>query len=250
MNTSSILITGAAGALGRVVFRCLQRDGLRVRGFDRYSCPWDGEVDWVLGDLQSPQDCQRALVGVGTLIHLAAVPDDAPFETDLIPSNILGLHHLLEAAKKLAVQKILIASTGQVVWEPLNHGPWPIRANAAPSPRSWYALTKVFAEQAGLVLARDHGIDVMNIRLGACPRSAQHAEVIGQDDIARDVYLSPRDLGHFFSLAVAVDWKGLHCLNAASAPLVQERLSLAEAKALIGYEPRDCWPMGAEAYWL
>ena len=100
MNTSSILITGAAGALGRVVFRCLQRDGLRVRGFDRYSCPWDGEVDWVLGDLQSPQDCQRALVGVGTLIHLAAVPDDAPFQTDLILSNILGLHHLLEAAKR------------------------------------------------------------------------------------------------------------------------------------------------------
>ena len=145
---TTILVTGAAGALGRVVFASLQREGYRVRGFDRLCCPWSDPMDWVTGALQSAQDCQRALQGVGIVIHLAAVPDDAPFESDLIPSNILGLYNLLEAAKESGVQRVLMASTGQVVWEPLNHGPWPVRAHAAPSPLSWYALTKVFAEEA------------------------------------------------------------------------------------------------------
>ncbi len=103
---TTILVTGAAGALGRVVFARLQREGYRVRGFDRLCCPWSDQMDWVTGVLQSVQDCQRALQGVGILIHLAAVPDDAPFELDLMPSNILGLHHLLEAAKESGVQRI------------------------------------------------------------------------------------------------------------------------------------------------
>ena len=94
-------------------------------------------MDWVTGALESAQDCQRAFQGLGILIHLAAVPDDAPFESDLMPSNILGLHHLLEAAKESGVQRIQMASTGQVVWGPLNHGPWPVRAHVAPSPLSW-----------------------------------------------------------------------------------------------------------------
>ena len=133
-----------------------------------------------------------------------AVPDDAPFESDLMPSNILGLHYLLEAAKESGVQRILMASTGQVVWEPLNHGPWPVRAHVAPSPLSWYALTKVFAEEAGKVMARDFGMDVMMVRLGACPRSPEHAQQIGADPIARDVYFSPGDLAQFFKLAVSM----------------------------------------------
>ena len=94
-------------------------------------------MDWVTGALQSAQNCQRAFQGLGILIHLAAVPDDAPFESDLMPSNILGLHHLLEAAKESGVQRIQMASTGQVVWGLLNHGPLPVRAHVAPSPLSW-----------------------------------------------------------------------------------------------------------------
>jgi len=35
---TTILVTGAAGALGRVVFASLQREGYRVRGFDRPCC--------------------------------------------------------------------------------------------------------------------------------------------------------------------------------------------------------------------
>lgn len=95
-------------------------------------------MDWVAGALQSAQDCQRAFQGLGILIHLATVPDDAPFESDLMPSNILGLYHLLEAAKESGVQRILMDSTGQVVARgPLNHGPWPVRAHVVPSPLLW-----------------------------------------------------------------------------------------------------------------
>ena len=43
-------------------------------------------------------------------------------------------------------------------------------------------------------------------------------------------------------------WQGFHCLNATSRPLDQERLSLEEAKDLLGYEPVDQWPDGLEGY--
>ena len=57
------------------------------------------------------------------------------------------------------------------------------------------------------------------------------------------------DLAQFFKLAVSMPWEGFHCLNAASRPLDQERLSLEEAKDLLGYEPVDQWPDAVEAYW-
>ena len=246
---SSILVTGAAGALGRIVFNALKAEGHHVLGFDQSPCPWDREEDWLVGSLTSMEDCMVAMKGRSVLVHLAAVPDDAPFERALMPSNLLGLHHVLEAARHQGVQRVLLASSGQVVWEPITKGPWPVPARHAPGPLSWYALTKVFAEQAGAVYARDYHMDVMAIRLGACPRHPQHAKDIGADLMVRDVYLSPGDLSAFFRLAVTQDWAGYHCLNAASRPIQQERLSLVEARSLLGFEPQDQWPMNCEQYW-
>lgn len=248
-NKPSILITGAAGTVGRIVFMALKADGLDVRGFDRSSCTWDQNANWITGSLTSPMDCRKALKGRSILIHLAAVPDEAPFETDLMPSNILGLHNILEAARIQGAHRILLASTGQVVWTPLNEGPWPVSAQHPPDPRSWYAMTKIFAECAGKVYARDHGMDVMSIRLGACPRDSKHAQEISEDPIARDAYLSPNDLATFFRLAVSIDWRGYHCLNATSQSIERERLSLSEAKSLLGFFPKDHWPVDMESFW-
>ena len=49
-------------------------------------------------------------------------------------------------------------------------------------------------------MARDYGMDVMMVRLGAYPRSSEHAPQIVADPIARDVYFSPGDLAQFFRL--------------------------------------------------
>ena len=90
MNTSNIvLVLGSAGRIGQAVVAELQRRKLPVRGFDRVKTP--GVDDCVVGDITVGGDLKRAATGVGTLIHLAATPDDDDFLARLLPNNIVGV---------------------------------------------------------------------------------------------------------------------------------------------------------------
>lgn len=96
----------------------------------------------------------------------------------------------------------MLAGTGQVVWHQRFTGPLPIRTDAQPTPRGWYAATKVFQEAAGRAFAEAHGLSVVAARLGWCPRTREHAEELAATDWGPDVYLSTGDAGRFFAQAV------------------------------------------------
>src|SRR5205085_4089213 len=169
------------------------------RGFDRVPTP--GLADWVVGDLTDAASVQRAMEGVRALVHLAATPDDDDFLTKLLPPNIIGVYHVLEAARLAGVRRLVLANSGQVVWWQHFTGPLPIRADVPPTPRGWYAACKVFQEAAGRAYAEAHGLSVIAARLGWCPRSRDHAEELAATDWGPDVYLSAGDAGRFFALA-------------------------------------------------
>ena len=139
--------------------------------------------------------------GVKAVVHLAATPDDDDFFTKLLPNNIVGVYHILEAARLAGVRRLVLASSGQVVWHQRFTGPLPIGADVPPTPRGWYAATKVFQEAAGRAYAEAHGMSVIAARLGWCPRTREHAEELAATDWGPDVYLSPGDAGRFFALA-------------------------------------------------
>src|SRR5207248_9884556 len=113
------------------------------------------------------------------------------------PHNIIGVYHVLEAARLAGVRRIVLASSGQVVWWQRMNGPLPVRAADPPTPRSWYAATKMFQEGAGRALAEGHGISVIAVRLGWCPRSREQVQDILRTPWGPDVYLSPADAGRF-----------------------------------------------------
>src|SRR5438874_8118639 len=148
-RASTILLTGSAGRIGQAALRELRARGHAVRGFDRVPTP--GLADAVVADLTDAAAVGRACAGAGTLIHLAATPDDADFLTELVPNNVIGVYHVLEAARAAGVKRLILASSGQVVWWQRMKGPWPIAADAAPTPRGWYAACKVFLEAAARV---------------------------------------------------------------------------------------------------
>ncbi len=241
----SVLITGSAGRIGRAVVRELKSRGHAVRGFDRVPTP--GLADSLVGDITDGPAVRRAVQGVGALIHLAAIPDDDDFLTQLLPNNIVGVYHVLEAAREAGVRRVVLASSGQVVWWQRFSGPLPIGADAAPTPRGWYACTKVFQEAAGRSFAEAHGLSVIAARLGWCPRNAAHIEELRTVEWAKDVYLSPADAGRFFACAIEAPADLRYALvYACSRPLAQVYYDAAPARDLLGYEAQDQWPQGIE----
>jgi uronate dehydrogenase len=242
---STVLVTGSAGCIGQAAVRELKARGRPVRGFDRVPTP--GADESVVGDLTDFTAVRRAIDGAGVLIHLAATPDDDDFPTKLLPNNVLGIYHVVEAARLAGVRRLVLASSGQVVWWQRFRGSLPITADAPPSPRGWYAATKLFAEAAGRAAAEAHGMSVVAVRLGWCPRDRDHVEELARTDWGPDVYLSPGDAGRFFACAVeAPVAPGFAAVYACSRPVRQFVYDPRPAKDLLGYEPRDTWPEGVE----
>jgi nucleoside-diphosphate-sugar epimerase len=227
------------------VVKELRSRGHDVRGFDLVATP--GLADMVLGDLTNVEAVRRAMQGVTSLVHLAATPDDDDFLARIVPNNIIGVHHVLEAARDVGVRRMILASSGQVVWNTRLTGPWPVGVDVQPSPRYWYAAAKMFLEGAGRAFADAFGISVIAVRLGWCPRTREQVEEIAAADWAQDVYLSPNDAGRFFASAVeAATPISFAVVYATSKPVKILRYDLETTKKLIGYEPQEQWPMGIE----
>jgi nucleoside-diphosphate-sugar epimerase len=241
-----VLVTGSAGRIGRAAVAELQARGHAVRGLDRVAAP--GLNDMVVGEITDPAAVRQAMAGIDTLIHLAATPDDVDDPVQqLFPSNIVGVYHVLEAARAAGVARLILASSGQVVWGQRLTGPWPIRADVVPTPRSWYAATKMFQEAIGRSFADSHGMSVIVVRLGWCPRTPGQVQEIRESAWAQDVYLSPGDAGRFLACAVEAPAElRFAIVYATSRPIRPPRLDLTPAKEHLGYEPRDTWPQGIE----
>jgi nucleoside-diphosphate-sugar epimerase len=244
-ESQTVLVTGSAGRIGRSVVRELKARGHRVRGFDLAATP--GADESLTGNLTDAAAVRRAAEGVNALVHLAATPDDDDFVTKLLPNNLLGVYHVLEAARLAGVRRLALASSGQVVWWQRFTGPLPIGADVPPTPRGWYAAAKVFLEAAGRSYAEAHGLQVVAARLGWCPRTRTDVEELARTDWGPDVYLSPGDAGRFFACAVEAQTAfRFAVVYAYSKPVRVEVYDPRPARQLLGYEPRDAWPQGTD----
>jgi nucleoside-diphosphate-sugar epimerase len=260
MNTQHILVTGSAGRIGRAVVKALLARGYQVRGFDRVPTPDLESTASIVGELTDPNALRQAATGVQSVIHLAATPDDARFPrgqppndgdnflSELLPSNIIGAYHLLETARILSIPRLILASTGQVVDGYLRDQQLPVTVSLPPRPRYLYACTKVFLEALGQAYADQHGLTVLVVRLGWCPRPGQ-IEEIRASRLGQDLYLSPGDAGRFFTAAVeAATLPRYAVVYAASHFTHRMAYDLGPAERLLGYVPQDRWPIGAEDF--
>ncbi len=242
---SSVLVTGSSGRIGRAVVTELMQRGHRVRGFDRVPVSEGGPKEFVQGDLLDRAALERAMVGMDCLVHLAATPDDADFIAEILPNNLLGVYHVLESARLAGVRRLVLASSGQVNWWQQREGRIPVTTSDLPSPRYWYAAAKMFLESIGQGFAMTHGLDVVAVRLGWCPRTVEQQREIAAESWAQDVYLSPGDAGRFFACAVETPGPlGYAMVFAASRPRAQDRFDPGPARRLLGYAPQDTWPEG------
>ena len=239
-----VLVTGATGAIGSVVAQHLLARGHYVRGFARKENP--DIQDYVVGDLSDRNAVRRAVKGMETVVHLGAYPDDADFLETLLEPNVRGLFHICDAAREFGVQRLSLASTLQTV---AGHGspPRPIRVEEGPAPLNHYALTKVWAEEMGKMVARVHGLSVVNVRIGWLPRNAHDAQAIQESKEGPDHFFSHADAQRFYGRVVESPTPGpgeAVTVFATSKPAHGERLDLEPARRILGYEPQDVFPNG------
>jgi uncharacterized protein YbjT (DUF2867 family) len=69
--TSSILVTGGTGTLGRLVVRRLHDAGYDLRVFSRRSHAAKDGIEFITGDLATREGIEPAVDGVETIVHLA-----------------------------------------------------------------------------------------------------------------------------------------------------------------------------------
>ena len=139
----TILVTGATGLVGARLLPRLVEAGMNCRALMRSGKEAPAGVKVVAGDLLDPASLEEAVLGVSSIIHLAAVfrtPD-----TDLIwKSNLEGTRNLIAAARTHAPEaRFIMASTSNIY---NMDSPRPGREDDAADPKMAYPASKLAAE--------------------------------------------------------------------------------------------------------
>ncbi|WP_238547594.1 NAD-dependent epimerase/dehydratase family protein [Meridianimarinicoccus roseus] len=161
----TILVTGAAGFLGRQLVPVLRREARVIAGVRTGTAP---DADTLpLGDLAEMPELGSALSDVDCVVHCAArahVLNDT--ETDPLPvfmrTNCEATLHLARQAAAAGVRRFVFISSIGVHGN--STGDAPFRETDAPRPHAPYAVSKLAAEQGLADVARQTGMELVVIR--------------------------------------------------------------------------------------
>jgi uronate dehydrogenase len=221
----TVLVTGAAGHIGRITCAGLAARGWKVRGLDRV--PLDA-VDGlaeppVVADIRDTEAVRAATAGVDAVVHLAGIPTEAPFE-EILGNNIEGTFEVFDAARRQGVRRIVYASSNHAV------GYTPRTALATvevpPRPDTYYGVSKVFGEALGRLMVDRYGLEVVCLRIGSWKQYPESVRELSS-------WLSPADGVRLIHAALSAPDVGFTVVYGISAN-TRAWWDLAPARAL-GY---------------
>lgn len=204
-----VVVSGAAGLLGRHVVAALGAAGHRVRGVD---LPGRGADHGA--DLCDPDQAAAALAGAGTIIHAAAIPrPTGTARQELFHINIQTTFNVLETAEAQGTARVVLASSFSVLGLPFAPRPvslrfFPVTENHPTAPQDLYAVTKWLSEEMVDAWTRRTGGHAVSLRMpwlqSAATFHPQVTERRATPDARLDLwaYLDLRDAGRAAALAV------------------------------------------------
>jgi len=163
------------------------------------------------------------------LVHYAAfstnnmVPDNLTFE-----ANTISTYNVIEAAAKLGVKKIIIASSETTYGVCFAQGDkdyhsFPLEEDYDNDPMDSYALSKICGEKIARAFARRFNIDIYALRIGnviiPSDYETRFAEYVKKPETRKRnawSYIDARDLGQITSLAIDKDGLGFQVFNATN----------------------------------
>lgn len=224
----TVVVTGAAGRIGSVVRRHLRDEVRQLVLVDRVllqvQSPKERAIQLDLADLEA---VVAALEGADAVVHLAGLPDEAPL-ADLLDGNVLGTYHVLEAARRQRVGRVVLASSNRVT------GCYPVGQVVTPDaparPDGFYGVSKVAVEALGRLYVDKFGLSVVCLRIGSFedePTEVRHLAT----------WLSPRDGVGFIRAAITAT--EVHFVVAYAVSANTRRFWDTGAGAQLGYLPAD-----------
>ncbi|MBP1846654.1 UDP-glucose 4-epimerase [Rhizobium petrolearium] len=237
-----IVFTGGSGKAGRHVVPYLLDQGHEVLNLDLVPLDHPG-VNTLITDLTDSGEAFNALsmhfgfqglasgkgpAPVDAVVHFAAVPrilmrpDNTTFA-----ANTVSTYNVIEAAMKLGIRKVIIASSETTYGVCFAEGDkdyrsFPLTENYDVDPMDSYGLSKVVNEKTARAFAMRFGADIYALRIG---------NVISPEDYARFPafladppsrkrnawsYIDARDLGQIVHLGVEKDGLGFQVFNAVN----------------------------------
>lgn len=242
MTNKRIFFTGGSGKAGRHVIPYLLNQGYRVLNVDLLPLHHPG-VDNLHADITDSGQMFNAMTSYAGLdelelgampsfdavVHFAAVPrillkpDNETFRV-----NTIGTYNVIEAAVKLGIKKIIIASSETTYGVCFSDGKTdphslPLEEDYDIDPMDSYGLSKLVNEKTARSFQRRSGFDIYALRIGNViepheykelfPNYFRHPEVRRRNAFC---YIDARDLGQIVDLCIKKDDLGFQVFNAGN----------------------------------
>jgi nucleoside-diphosphate-sugar epimerase len=242
MTNKRIFFTGGSGKAGRHVIPYLLNQGYRVLNVDLLPLQHPG-VDNLHADITDSGQMFNAMTSYAGLdelelgampsfdavVHFAAVPrillkpDNETFRV-----NTIGTYNVIEAAVKLGIKKIIIASSETTYGVCFSDGKTdphslPLEEEYDIDPMDSYGLSKLVNEKTARSFQRRSGFDIYALRIGNViepheykelfPNYFRHPEVRRRNAFC---YIDARDLGQIVDLCIKKDGLGFQVFNAGN----------------------------------
>lgn len=237
-----VLFTGGSGKAGRHVVPYLVAQGHRVLNFDRVPLGLAGVAD-LLGDICDAGQVYSAMrthaggdemeEGAAKLfdavVHFAAVPRYGMVpDTETYRVNTVGTYNVIEAALKMGVRKVIIASSETTYGVCFSDGVvdpkvLPLEEDYDIDPMDSYGMSKKVNEVTARSFQRRFGADVYALRIGNVIEPHEYATIFpaaaADPGLRRRItfsYIDARDLGQIVDLCLRKDGLGFQVFNAVN----------------------------------
>ncbi|MBL4812375.1 MAG: NAD-dependent epimerase/dehydratase family protein [Rhodobacteraceae bacterium] len=238
-----IFFTGGAGKAGRYAVQYLTEQGHQVTNIDQIMLDQPGvdnlKVELTdagqvysamaqmagFGELDAPMPARRydAVVHFAAIARVLIVPDNETFRI-----NAMATYNVLEAATRLGIPKIIIASSETTYGICFAHGELkpdyvPVDEEHPTLPHDSYAMSKVVNEATARSFQARTGADIYALRINNVIEPHEYAQNFPAyvEDASlrrRNIfgYIDARDLGHMVDCCLKTDGLGYEVFNVAN----------------------------------
>lgn len=171
-----VLVTGADGFIGSHLVEDLIEKGYEVKAFTYYNSfnTWgwldtlptgiQEQIEIFSGDIRDPNGVYEAMKGVEQVFHLAAliaIPYSYHSPDSYVDTNIKGTLNVLQAARKLDTNRVMVTSTSEVYGTAMYV---PIDEKHPFQGQSPYSATKIGADRLAESFYRSFSLPVTIVR--------------------------------------------------------------------------------------